>query len=260
MFHNILNRTKDDSVKTEWINYLGIGLILVSLVLFFNITPNANNDKNKNSPSTMFNPISNNDSLIDEHRLEMLHDKNELLFSQLEQNDADSILNKLTSRQREILGICMALFAGVCYGTCFCPIQYVMKHHKHDDKFSQQLQDYAFTHYCGILLTSMAYFMVYVLYMKNKPQVNNEAILPSIMSGFVWAIAQTCFFIATDKNNLGTDTAFPIVSGSPQVVASLWGVVVFREITNMKDLILLACAVIVCVSGVVGIGLSKLSL
>jgi len=68
------------------------------------------------------------------------------------------------------------------------------------------------------------------------------------------------FFIATDKNNLGTDTAFPIVSGSPQVVASLWGVVVFREITNMKDLILLACAVIVCVSGVVGIGLSKLSL
>jgi len=262
--YGLLGTPKDHSVKTDWINYLGVSLILVSLILFFNVTPNQNNDDisaSQTDPEShrIVNPVEDMERPIYETTQE-LHETDEWQNKKIEKDNLKSWIDYLPPKQRGFLGVILALFAGVCYGTCFCPIQYVMKHHKHNDAYSQKLEDYAFTHYCGILLTSIIYFMVYALYMNNKPQVNHLALFPAIVSGFVWSIAQTCFFIATDKKNLGTDTAFPIVSGSPQVIASLWGVLVFREVTKPRDLSILACAILFCVGGVSCIGLSKLSL
>ena len=117
-------------------------------------------------------------------------------------------------------------------------------------------QDYALTHFIGILLTSMCCFVGYAWYTGNKPQVNTRAMVPSIASGFVWAIAQTGYFIAMTE--LGPETAFPVVATSPQIVAALWGVLVYHEVTGVRDLGLLVVAMLVGVAAVVCIACSRI--
>jgi glucose uptake protein GlcU len=64
--------------------------------------------------------------------------------------------------------------------------------------------------------------------MKNKPKIYPKAILPGIISGIMWSIATSCWFVANES--LSIPVAFPIISTGPSIVASLWGTVVFREI------------------------------
>ena len=72
----------------------------------------------------------------------------------------------------------MALLSGVFYGVNFDPPTYLMNH-----GFSQNGLDYVFSHFCGIYLTSTAFFLIYCAIKKNKPSVYPEAILPAIASG-----------------------------------------------------------------------------
>ena len=62
--------------------------------------------------------------------------------------------------------------------------------------------------------------------MRNKPLVNREVILPGFVSGVMWAVAQTSWFVAND--NLQLNVAFPIITTGPGLVAALWGVLVFQ--------------------------------
>ena len=78
------------------------------------------------------------------------------------------------------------------------------------------------------------------------------------MCGFIWAVAFTGFFIAMDKENLGPATTFPIVSGLPQVVASIWGAVVFNEIKPGKNMLKLLAAILTSMCAVGCIAASKL--
>ena len=71
-------------------------------------------------------------------------------------------------------------------------------------------QDYIFAHFCGILLTSSSYFIIYCAYMQNKPRVYPQAILPGIISGIMWAIADSSWFIANAV--LSEAVSFPIVT------------------------------------------------
>jgi len=191
-----------------------------------------------------------------ENQTNPLTKKNMLLEAEMEQSWVD----KLTSKQKQLFGIGLSIVSGVCYGLCFCPAQYCINHNTNNSDYSSNLEDYALSHFSGILLSTMSYFIIYAVYSKmyhQKPQVNAEAILPSILCGIVWAIAQIGFFTATDDQNLGTTTAFPIVSGSPQIIASIWGVFVFQEISSKKDLTILICAILVGITGIICMALSK---
>jgi len=65
-----------------------------------------------------------------------------------------------------------------------------------------------------------------------KPTINFQVyprvIIPAIISGGMWAAADIGWFIA--NNFLTEAVSFPIITTGPGIIASLWGVLVFREV------------------------------
>lgn len=81
-------------------------------------------------------------------------------------------------------------------------------------------------------MTSTTFFIMYIIIMRNKPKIYPRVILPGILSGIMWGIGTSCWFVANKV--LSIPVAFPIVSAGPPIVASLWGVLLFREIRVRK--------------------------
>lgn len=131
-------------------------------------------------------------------------------------------------------GILASLIAGTCYGLNFLPSTWIQQHVA---GASQQGLDYVFNQFCGILAASMLYFLVYCLYKGNKPQVNPEIMLPGFISGVMWAIAQSCWFVANVE--LGYSAAFPIILIGPGLIGSLWSVFLFKDIEGHRNYLLL---------------------
>jgi len=132
-------------------------------------------------------------------------------------------------------GILASLSAGTCYGFNFLPSTWI-QHHVTDS--SKEGLDYVFNQFCGITFASIVYFMVYCLWKGNKPQVNPEIFLPGFVSGVMWGIAQSFYFIANVE--LGYSAAFPIMSIGPGVIGSMWSVFVFKDIQGRRNHVLLA--------------------
>ena len=168
-----------------------------------------------------------------------------------------SWVDKLSATQKNIVGGTCAIIAGVCYGIMFCPVQYIIEKKGDSDNYSDEMVDYVFTVYNGIFVTATFYFFVYNCYMRNKPQINSKAVFPSIISGMIWAVAMDSYFIAMDKNYLGTETTFPIVSAGPQIVSSLWGVAYYKEIKGRRNVIYLSAAIFCSLCSVLLVALSK---
>mmetsp|Transcript_10292 Transcript_10292/g.22769 ORF Transcript_10292/g.22769 Transcript_10292/m.22769 type:complete len:107 (-) Transcript_10292:72-392(-) len=83
----------------------------------------------------------------------------------------------------------------------------------------------------------MLYFLIYCAWKGNKPQVNPEIMLPGFVSGVMWAIAQSCWFVANVQ--LGYSAAFPIILIGPGLIGSLWSVFLFKDIRGQRNYLLL---------------------
>jgi len=70
--------------------------------------------------------------------------------------------------------------------------------------------DYVFAHFTGILVTSTVYMLIYSAFMKNKPRIYPEVILPGFLSGVMWAVADIGWFVANDT--LSQPISFPIIT------------------------------------------------
>jgi len=149
------------------------------------------------------------------------------------------------------LGLAMAVTAGVLFGNTFTPVDYIKDNHLGP----QKPLDYVFSHFCGIFATSTMWFVVYCAYMRGSPLINPRITLPGMISGLMWAIAQTCWFVANDA--LSVSVAFPIITSAPGIVSALWGVFVFGEISGARNHCMLCCAITLALVGCLLIGLSK---
>eukprot|EP00300_Choanocystis_sp_HF-7_P000959 c10791_g1_i1.p3 GENE.c10791_g1_i1~~c10791_g1_i1.p3 ORF type:complete len:159 (-),score=35.87 c10791_g1_i1:44-520(-) len=152
---------------------------------------------------------------------------------------------------RRIVGCLLAVVAGCLFGVNFDPPEYLMDHHRG----SKNGIDYAFAHFVGIFITSTLYFMIYALVKGNRPSINRELVLPGTLSGLMWAVGQTSFFVA--NTNLSLIVSFPIVSTGPGIIANIWGVFVFREVRGARNFILLGTAFALTFIGVALITVSK---
>jgi len=170
-----------------------------------------------------------------------------------------SWVDSLSPKEKRIAGVVMAVVAGILFGSNMAPPTHLIDDQVHVDGNglynSPHGIDYVFSHFTGVLLTSLMWFLVYCVVKKNNPQVNNQVILPGWFSGVVWGIADACWFIAND--NLGLTTAYPIITTGPGLVASLWGVCVFGEVTGKRNLMVLMVAFIFSFIAVAMITLSK---
>ena len=79
--------------------------------------------------------------------------------------------------------------------------------------------DYIFAYYCGILASSTVYMLIYSAAMKNKPRIYPEIVLPSFVSGVMWAVASVGWFIANDA--LTQPISFPIITSVSCFTASV---------------------------------------
>jgi glucose uptake protein GlcU len=168
----------------------------------------------------------------------------------------DEMFNSLSERSRRLLGLALAVVGGVFMGVCFDPSQWII-----DNKFGgdDNTLNYVFPHYCGILLTSWCYTIIYGVYMqyykKTNLYINPHAVVPASFSGIIWGFSQIAWFVANGQ--LGFRISFPIISSGPGLVAALWGVLVFSEIRGSRNLCTLAAAAAVVCTGLVLIALSR---
>ena len=170
---------------------------------------------------------------------------------------------------RKILGIVMALTAGVFFGFNFDPVE-MLKRTNTDDTtaapgwtsntqdHSPDSIDYVFSHFSGIFLTSSVYLIAYLVYHPVKgttPYIKPEVTLPAFISGFGWAIADIAWFVGND--NLSLAVAFPVITSGPGLVGALWGVFLFGEIKGKANLYKLLAACCTTVIAVTMIALSR---
>lgn len=89
----------------------------------------------------------------------------------------------------------MSAFAGLCYGSTFTPVNYIIDHPNQFNNASTKSINYTFSHFSGIYLTSTLIFILYIIFKQNKPFVNNTIILPSLLAGLIWAVAQMAWYL-----------------------------------------------------------------
>ncbi len=118
-----------------------------------------------------------------------------------------SFFDRLDPKLKRITGTGLACFSGIMYGLTFTPELYVVDNY---ENASQNGLDYVFSLYTGILVTSVVYFTIYCVLKKNRPEVNPQAILPGLISGWMWGIANCAFFVANTA--LSQAISFPIVA------------------------------------------------
>lgn len=218
-------------------NYLGVVLTVVSGLFFVFIKPSTGDAEEDES---LINNQINQDNEIEE----ISSDDNSI-------SDVKYFGN-LSPNLKRIIGISLACIAGVLYAFTFTPALYVQDNYTNA---SDNALDFVFSLYTGIFLTSIVYFSIYCLVKKNKPVIYQEVILPAIVSGLMWGIGNSSFFLA--NNALTQAITFPIVSSGPSIVANLWGVVLYKEVKGIKNLSFLLVGFVFAILGSVFCGISK---
>ncbi|KAL4230665.1 hypothetical protein ACF0H5_011041 [Mactra antiquata] len=168
--------------------------------------------------------------------------------------DDKSFIDNLSPNVKRISGLLLSLVAGVFYGQVFTPYIYVQNNY---DGSSQNGLDYVFSTLCGSMVTSTVYFLLYATYKKNRPRIYPRAIIPAFISGLLWTIATSCWFVSNLV--LSESVAFPIITTGPTVVANLLGVFIFKEVKGSRNLLILTCGILITVTGAILTGFSKKS-
>uniref|UniRef100_A0A914S1J9 Transmembrane protein 144 n=1 Tax=Parascaris equorum TaxID=6256 RepID=A0A914S1J9_PAREQ len=173
-----------------------------------------------------------------------------------DEDETTSLLpSYIRSANKRIIGVVLSLLAGAFYGFTFVPVIYIQQHPEKFEDASPRGLSYVFAHYSGIFITSSVFLIVYVLYKRNRPFVNNRSILPAYITGTMWAIAQTAWFVANDR--FSQAITFPINAMVPGVCAALWSVFYFREIEGQRNLRIMSAAISITMLGAILVGISK---
>lgn len=225
--------------QNEMLNYFGLALSLISTIMFGFVK----NEPNENDMQVLGYELVKKQSKAAEDEA-----------SCIDTNDNSS--QKYHQRQR-MLTILTCIIAGIFYGLCYAPVTYIRDNTAGAPKGALP---YVFAFCCGICATSTAYFVFYALYNQQKQIYMPEAILPAFAAGVIWAIGQTACLIAIES--LSEAVSFPIITRFPGLIATLWGVFVFKEIPvkgpeGRKISLILGIGAVLTVLGGVLSGLSK---
>ena len=162
------------------------------------------------------------------------------------------ILERQNAAVRKICGVVLAIGMGLLYGSTFTPVAFDINNHA---GVSDNYLDFVFSHYCGIFFTSTCWWLLYCIVMCNRPRIYPKLILPAFTSGVMWGIAQTAWFVANGA--LGFSVAFPMITSGPGILASFWGVVLFKEIKGARNFAFLGSALVFTIASGLCIGISK---
>ena len=91
-----------------------------------------------------------------------------------------SFWNNFDNNVKHFVGISSSILSGIAFGFTNTPILYEMDNYYSSSK---DMADYTYSLSCGILLSSLVYFIVYCIVMKNNPVINKEIFFPSLCTG-----------------------------------------------------------------------------
>ncbi|VUZ56825.1 unnamed protein product [Hymenolepis diminuta] len=232
--------------KKPIMNYIGVAIALGSVIIFAAIKPNHPESK-ESTPG--------DDEADDVVRTDRTTTKSLLMDERESSGRCGRICKPVSSMplaQRRIIGIILAVIAGSLYGNTFVPTQYIQTWY---EGASVEGLHYVFANFVGIWMASTAIFLIYALSKKNRPWIPSaNAIVPALVSGALWGTAQSAWFVANAA--LGEPVTFPIITTCPALIATICGMIFFREISGKRNYILLAMAF--CVTAV-GVTLNALS-
>lgn len=227
-FFGMKNQRGD--IKTLWMNILGMVICSISIGISLFVKTETVDDKNGvkkgiKSVGSMGVIASGSDDLISDGVTTYKEEKlpnNSTLIEKSEQ----SWIENLAPVKRRIIGVVLALCAGCCYGLNFTPAQ--VDFDTHEGKWNSTLE-LSFSLFCGILIASTFYFICYCL-INKQPKLYPKVIIPALISGAMWGIAEVCWFVANDA--LSFAISFPIIVPGPSAVSSLWGLFLYIFIYN----------------------------
>ncbi|XP_071489622.1 transmembrane protein 144-like [Diadema antillarum] len=244
-----------DAIPRQNLNYIGFALSLLRLVIFVGVKPDHARLQRNQSATATSNGRGDGHALLDEEQSAVNVTEDDVSVKPADYSSDASWVDGLSILQKRIIGIVLSLIGGAMYGLNFLPCIWIQENRAHEGA-SQNGLDYVFAHFCGIYMTSSAYFLIYSAYTQNRPQYTKGLVIPSLVSGWMWALAQAGWFVA--NSTLTESVSFPIVTTGPSIIAALWSVFYFREISGAKNYILLLVALVVGGAGVALVALSKI--
>lgn len=134
-------------------------------------------------------------------------------------------------------GLMTAVVAGIIFGSQFVPLKL--------GQLSPQV--FFFPMSLGIMLTGL--FIALILRVK----LTNEAVLASLLSGAIWNIGNLLAVIAISL--IGLSKGFPVTQ-SAVLIAVLWGLFYFKEITGRRNKLQVLLGAVILLIGVIVLGLA----
>lgn len=235
-----------DEVSKPALNYAGVIVAVVALLLYMNV-----GTEDSDEPSASSGPSSTASGAGGDLSAGLLEDG--ATPSKASVNSAREESSPGTGKR--LLGMGLAALAGCCMGFNFDPVE-VLK--ADGGSHSPDSVDYTFSHFSGIFLSSSLYLILYCVYRSRRgevPYVTPEIVIPAILAGLGWAVAEIAWFIGND--NLSLAVSFPIITSGPGIVGAIWGVFLFQEVKGRANLLRLVAACCTSVVAVVMIALSK---
>lgn len=226
------------------LNYAGLALSTLSGIMYIFIKSDVSSVDHNDEATRMYddtvitdplmrNAINNPELTEEEHVLTSSDGRHQEMF-----------IESLQQPYKRIFGVVLAILAGLLYGITFIPVIHIMDEVPGSSQFGL---DYVYAHTCGALLMSTFCFVVYASFRQNRPRVYHKSILPGLLSGAMLAVAVSGWFVANQI--LKEPISFPIITTGPGVVASLWGVFVFKEIKGKRNYIILLLAFCIMLAG-----------
>lgn len=215
-----------DHLDQPTLNYVGVAFAVVALGCYTQVKSEPNDPaatKPTNTSALPQDVAAGGDRPLEAPDVELLHAAS-MTANGGEGGGGDAGGSARGGANRKAMGVCMAVLAGVLFGNTFTPPNFLMLNHLGP----VNPMDYIFSHFCGIFAASTFWFVVYCCYMRGSPKINPRLTLPGMLSGAMWAVAQSCWFIANSA--LSVSVAFPIITSGPGIVSAMWGVFVFGEI------------------------------
>ena len=256
-----------EALERPHFGLVGILLAIIALVLFANVKPAMEPTTSNNNEDTTPTIGLDEQDLLDRPFLdpeEYTGDPEEMELDEEEPSHQEETNVDHSSGANKVLGISFAMVAGVLYGFQFVPLtiwhnKVVKQGHIFDQDIPSELSlamRFFFSQFAGTFLSSFVAFFLYCMLHGNKPKlVPPAAVLPSIISGSIWAIGCAGGMLATA--GLGNAIGFPLLLNGAFIVNSCWSIFYFGEIKGRRNLQLFSCAFFLCLCSSIFISLSK---
>jgi hypothetical protein len=196
---------------------------------------------------------------VSEERQPMLEEPPEPVTTTSNDAPIETATNVVSPRSNlsvRIIGCIIAIIAGVFFGFIFIPSTYIQDHpyglYEHASKNGLH---YVYAMYSGIFFSSMFYYIVYLAYKGNRPYLHVQSILPAIISGIMWGIAQAGFLVANSV--LNQTISFPLITIGPSTLAILWSIFYFKEIRGQRNYLIIIGGTLLRIISAILIILSK---